>query len=284
MPWGANLWITGFSHQRGEKSADNLCTGRETNFWAKLSRMSIKTLANYRELRAKAAVLGSICVILLLAGCAREEKAPPATTESEETAPVETGDAAGSALFDPSRAVEEAPAVYNVKFETTKGDILIRVTRSWAPNGADRFYNLVKIGYFDDTAFFRVLPGFVAQFGINGNPEVNRIWKNSEIPDDPVKESNRRGSVTFATAGPNTRTTQLFINFADNSSLDSQGFAPIGRVVEGMSVVDSIYSGCGEGPPRGRGPNQGFIQAAGNEYLKKNFPKLDYIKKATIVD
>ncbi|RPI28417.1 MAG: peptidylprolyl isomerase [Acidobacteria bacterium] len=185
--------------------------------------------------------------------------------------------------MDPTRAVEQAPATYNVKFETTKGDILIKVTRSWAPNGADRFYNLVKIGFLDDTGFFRVLPGFMAQFGINGNTEVNRIWKNSEIPDDPVKESNRRGFVTFATAGPNTRTTQLFINFADNSSLDGQGFAPIGKVVEGMSVVDSIYSGYGEGSPQGKGPNQGFIQGGGNQYLKKFFPELDYIKKATIV-
>jgi peptidyl-prolyl cis-trans isomerase A (cyclophilin A) len=221
-----------------------------------------------------------VFVILFSSACSRERTEP---TAQPSTAPAE-GTPANSALFDPTRADEKAPATYNVKFETTKGDILIKVTRSWAPNGADRFYNLVKIGYFDDTAFFRVLPGFMAQFGINGNPEVNRIWKNSQIPDDPVKESNHRGYLTFATAGPDTRTTQLFINFADNSRLDGQGFAPIGKVAQGMSVVDSIYSGYGEGAPQGKGPNQSFIQGGGNDYLKKFFPKVDYIRKASIVE
>ncbi len=238
-------------------------------------------------MKTKASSLVTVFVILLFSACSRERTEPaaqkPAETAAQpSTAPTE-GAAANPALSDPTRADEKAPATYNVKFETTKGNILIKVTRNWAPNGADRFYNLVKIGYLDDTAFFRVLPGFMAQFGINGNPEVNRIWKNSQIPDDPVKESNRRGYLTFATAGPDTRTTQLFINFADNSRLDGQGFAPIGKVVEGMSVVDSIYSGYGEGGPQGKGPNQAFIQGGGNEYLKKFFPKIDYIQKASIV-
>lgn len=240
-------------------------------------------------MKRKAALWISLFGILAFSGCSRDQRREPAAQKQAEpaaepaTAAPETPPA-NPALFDPTKADQKAPATYNVKLETTKGDILIKVTRSWAPNGADRFYNLVRIGYFDDTAFFRVLPGFMAQFGINGNPEVNRIWKNSQIPDDPVKESNRRGYLTFATAGPDTRTTQLFINFADNSRLDGQGFAPIGKVAEGMSVVDSIYSGYGEGSPQGKGPNQGFIQGGGNQYLKKFFPQLDYIKKASIAE
>ncbi len=236
-------------------------------------------------MKTVATLLVTVFVVLLFFACSRERTEPAAQKQEQQAAPAPAEETtANSALFDPTRADEKAPATYNVKFETTRGDILIKVTRNWAPNGADRFYNLVKIGYFDDTAFFRVLPGFMAQFGINGNPEVNRIWKNSQIPDDSVKESNRRGYLTFATAGPDTRTTQLFINFADNSRLDGQGFAPIGKIVQGMSVVDSIYSGYGEGAPQGKGPNQGFIQGGGNVYLKKFFPKVDYIKKASIVE
>ncbi len=239
-------------------------------------------------MKTKASLLAMLFMILFFPACSRQ-RTEPAAQKQEQTAsqPATTsapGTAANPALLDPTRADEKAPATYNVKFETTKGDILIKVTRSWAPNGADRFYNLVKIGYFDDAAFFRVLPGFMAQFGINGNPEVNKIWKNSQIPDDPVKESNRRGYLTFATAGPDTRTTQLFINFADNARLDGQGFAPIGKVVQGMNVVDSIYSGYGEGAPQGKGPNQAFVQGGGNQYLKKFFPKIDYVKKASIVE
>jgi len=238
-------------------------------------------------MKTKAASWITVAGLLLFSACSGERTEPAAQKQEPAASQPSTAPAEGTAnpaLLDPTRADEKAPATYNVKFETTKGDVLIKVTRNWAPNGADRFYNLVKIGYFDDTGFFRVLPGFMAQFGINGNPEVNRIWKNSQIPDDPLKESNRRGYLTFATAGPDTRTTQLFINFADNSRLDGQGFAPIGRIVQGMEVVDSIYSGYGEGAPQGKGPNQGFIQAGGNAYLKKFFPKVDYIKKASVVE
>ncbi|HJT35158.1 MAG TPA: peptidylprolyl isomerase [Pirellulales bacterium] len=187
------------------------------------------------------------------------------------------------ALLDPSLAKEKAPDQFQARFSTTKGDFVIEVTREWAPHAADRFYNLVKIGYFDDSAFFRNIESFMVQFGINGDPAVNEKWNQSNIKDDRVKQSNTRGYVTFAQKPtPNSRTTQLFINFGDNSQLDDQRFAPFGRVVEGMDVVESLYQGYGEGPPRGRGPDQGRIQQEGNDYLKKDFPKLDYIKNATL--
>jgi peptidyl-prolyl cis-trans isomerase A (cyclophilin A) len=227
-----------------------------------------------------------LAVLLLMApGCSRERAEEPAREPAETSVEESTGPEpteGPGALYDPARADLKAPGVFDVRFETTKGDVLLRVHRNWAPMGADRFYNLVKIGYFDDTAFFRVLPGFMAQFGISGDPEVNRIWRKSEIPDDSVRESNRRGYLSFATAGPNTRTTQVFINYGDNSQLDGMGFAPIGRVVDGMNVVDSLFSGYGEGSPQGKGPNQGYIQARGNDYLRQFFPNLDYIKKATV--
>jgi peptidyl-prolyl cis-trans isomerase A (cyclophilin A) len=190
--------------------------------------------------------------------------------------------ALAASLGDPSSLNARAPESYKAKFETSKGAFVIQVTRSWAPNGADRFYNLVKNGFFDDARFFRVIDGFMVQFGISGNPDVSAAWTNATIPDDPVRESNARGTVTFATAGPNTRTTQVFINFNNNSMLNGQGFAPFGKVVSGMNVVDSFYKGYGEGAPRGNGPNQGLLKSQGNAYLLTQFPKLDYIKKATI--
>jgi peptidyl-prolyl cis-trans isomerase A (cyclophilin A) len=185
-------------------------------------------------------------------------------------------------LSDPASLNEKAPAVYKAKFDTSKGTFVVEVHRDWAPNGADRFYNLVKNGYFTDVRFFRVLDGFMAQFGINGEPGVSAVWREANIKDDPVKQSNSRGTITFATAGPNTRTTQVFINFGDNAGLDGQGFSPFGKVVSGMDVVDSLYSGYGEGAPNGHGPQQGVVQSLGNAYLQKAFPKLDYIKTATI--
>lgn len=188
-----------------------------------------------------------------------------------------------AALLKPADANEEAPATYKVKFETDKGDVVFEITRDWAPQGADRFYNLVKLGFFTDVAAFRVIDNFMAQFGIHGHPDVAKAWKQARIKDDPVKESNKRGYLTFATAGPNTRTTQLFINFKDNGNLDKMGFAPFGKVVEGMEIVDSWYKGYGEGQPRGKGPAQGRVQNEGNTYLKKDFPELTYIKKASIL-
>jgi peptidyl-prolyl cis-trans isomerase A (cyclophilin A) len=188
------------------------------------------------------------------------------------------------ALLDPTLAQEQAPESYRVRLTTTKGDVVIEVTREWAPHGADRFFNLVGIGYYNDTAFYRVIDDFMAQFGAHGDPAVTRAWSAARLTDDPIAQRNTRGMVTFAAgAAPNTRTTQIFINYGDNSYLSRHGkFAPIGRVVEGMGVVDTLYSGYGEGAPRGRGPDQARIAREGNAYLKSAFPKLDYIIRATL--
>jgi peptidyl-prolyl cis-trans isomerase A (cyclophilin A) len=185
-------------------------------------------------------------------------------------------------LGNPAALTEQAPATYKARFDTSKGAFAVDVRREWAPVGADRFYNLVKNGFFDDNRFFRVISGFMVQFGINGNPQVSAPWRNAQIKDDPVKQSNKRGFITFATAGPNSRTTQVFVNFGDNARLDAMGFAPFGQVSSGMDVVDQLYSGYGEGAPSGRGPNQGRIQAEGNAYLTKEFSSLDFVRKATI--
>jgi peptidyl-prolyl cis-trans isomerase A (cyclophilin A) len=188
----------------------------------------------------------------------------------------------GEKLRNPAALTAQAPATFRANFDTSKGSFVIEVNREWAPQGADRFYNLVQNGFYDEVRFFRVISGFMVQFGIHGTPAVQAAWRGAQIKDDPVKQSNRRGYVTFATAGPNTRTTQIFINFGDNAGLDKQGFAPFGQVVSGMDVVDKIYSGYGEGAPRGKGPDQGRIQTEGNAYLNKEFPQLDYIKSARI--
>ncbi len=185
-------------------------------------------------------------------------------------------------LANPSSLNERAPATFKVKLDTSKGVVVIEVKRDWAPNGADRFYNLVKNGFYDNARFFRVISGFMVQFGINGDPKLSSVWRTAGIKDDPVTQSNRRGFVTFATAGPDTRTTQVFINFGDNAALDRQGFSPFGQVISGMDVVDKFHAGYGEGAPRGRGPDQGRIQQEGNAYLTRDFANLDYIKKATI--
>jgi peptidyl-prolyl cis-trans isomerase A (cyclophilin A) len=199
---------------------------------------------------------------------------PPATKAPTPAAPA----AAKGNLLAPSTLKAKAPESYKVKFTTTKGDFVVQVTRSWAPIGADRFYNLVRSGFFTDAAFFRVLTGFVAQFGLSAKPEVSKAWFNANLVDDPVKHGNNRGTLTFATAGPNTRTTQFFINFRNNAQLDAQGFAAFGEVVDGMdSVVDKLYAGYGESP------EQGAIQQLGKPYLDKNFPKLDRILSATIM-
>ena len=197
--------------------------------------------------------------------------------------------AAQGKLSDPASLAEKAPATYKAKFDTSKGAFVITVHRDWAPRGADRFYNLVKNGFYDDVRFFRVIDGFMAQIGMNGNAEIQSGWDKARLQDDPVKESNKKGFVSFASAGPNTRTTQFFINLAENARLDKAGacgpgcaFPPFGEVTSGMDIVEQLYSGYGEGAPRGRGPDQGRIRAEGNTYLKKEFPKLDYVKKATI--
>jgi peptidyl-prolyl cis-trans isomerase A (cyclophilin A) len=183
-------------------------------------------------------------------------------------------DSAAVASAEPSTP---APDTFRVAFETTQGPFTVEVIRAWSPRGADRFHELVSAGYFSDIAFFRVLPGFVAQFGMHGDPDVNRRWEDRPIQDDPVAQSNRRGTIVFATAGPNTRRNQFFINFADNARLDAMGFSPFGRVVEGMSVVDSIHAGYREIPDQAR------IGSEGNAYLKRQFPELDYITSARVV-
>jgi cyclophilin family peptidyl-prolyl cis-trans isomerase len=177
----------------------------------------------------------------------------------------------------------KAPGVFRVRFRTTKGDFIIEARRDWAPRGADRFYNLVRAGFFDDSRFFRVRAGFIAQFGIPGDPRVAAMWKDQTIPDDSVRQSNSRGTISYAMTGPGARTTQLFINLTDNSRLDGEGFAPIGKVVEGIQVVDSLYAGYGEEAGGGmRGGKQGKIFSGGSAYLDREFPKLDKLLKATI--
>ncbi len=190
---------------------------------------------------------------------------------------------AAHSLLRPSSLHDKAPEVFKAKFATTQGDFVVEVRRDWSPYGADRFYNLVKYGFYTNASFFRVISGFMVQFGISARPVVARAWASATIPDDPVKQSNLRGNVTFATAGPKTRTTQVFINYGDNSRLDGDGFSPFGRVVEGMEVVDKLYSGYGEGAPSGNGPSQDMLTKEGKPYLDKNFPKLDSIKSASIM-
>lgn len=223
---------------------------------------------NYRK---PASVLLALSALQLIP-VACKEKAPPAPPPANAVA------TATARPADPA-----SPDSFRVKFETTKGNFTVEVVRAWAPKGADRFYRLVNEGYFKNVRFFRVLPGFMAQFGLSGDPALNAKFDTMRIADDPVTQSNKRGMLTFATAGPNTRSNQFFINYADNASLDVQGFSPIGRVIDGMKVVDAMYSGYGEGAPNGSGPSQDSITQEGNKYLQRAFPKLDYIKSATIV-
>ncbi len=221
---------------------------------------------------------------LVLAADAPKKDAPAsapakAAAEKKEAAPA----ASKAKLSDPASLNEKAPETFDAKFETTKGNFTIHVTRAWSPLGADRFYNLVKNGWYDGVKFFRVIPGFMVQFGINGDPALNKVWQEARFADDPVVQGNKRGFVTFAKCGaPNCRTTQIFINFKDNTGLDGQGFSAFGQVTEGMDAVDRINSQYGEGAPSGRGPAQGRIQAEGNAYLEKDFPALDGVKKAYI--
>jgi len=235
----------------------------------------------YFPMRMKRLLFALSVSLSISAACRAADEVKPGD-KKPVSAPVSASAASGD-FADPSKLTAKAPESFKAKFETTKGAFTIEVTRSLAPNGADRFYNLVKSGYFKDIAFFRVIPGFMAQFGIHGDPAVSAAWREARITDDPVKGSNTRGAVTFAMAGPNTRTTQLFINFGDNARLDQMGFPPFGKVVDGMDVVDKINGEYGEGAPRGGGPDQRGVQSKGNAYLKDSFPNLDYIKSATIL-
>lgn len=218
-----------------------------------------------------------LCAFSLLAASVAA-RADDAKTNAPSPATASPG------FADPSKLTDQAPDTFKAQFDTTKGKFTIEVTRSLSPNGADRFYNLVRSGYFSNVAFFRVVPGFMCQFGMHGDPAVTAKWAGAKIADDPVKGSNTRGTITFAMAGPNTRSTQFFINFSDNSRLDGMGFSPFGKVAEGMDVVDKIDGEYGDMPQQGgHGPNPARIAAEGNTYLKKNFPNLDYIKSASIV-
>ncbi len=191
-----------------------------------------------------------------------------------------------ASLLDPKKPELNlpAPAEFAVKLETSKGDIVLKVTRAWAPKGADRFFNLVKNGYYDETRFYRVLPKYIAQFGIHGDPATAAAWKAAPIGDDPVVQKNLRGTLVFAKGGPDTRTTNLFFNLKDNAALDRSGFAPFAAVTEGLEVMDQLHAGYGDGAPKGRGPGQAKIYDLGNAWLKKDFKDLDFIKTARIVD
>jgi peptidyl-prolyl cis-trans isomerase A (cyclophilin A) len=187
-------------------------------------------------------------------------------------------------LMNPAALKAKAPDDFKAQFTTTKGDFVVEVHRDWAPNGADRFYVLVKNGFYDGAEFFRVIPNFMVQFGISGNPKIAAAWAHANLRDDPVKQGNKRGRITYAMAGPNTRTSQVFINFRDNSNLDSQGFAAFGEVTEGMDVVDKLYGGYGDMQEMGgHGPSPSKIESEGNAYLDKNFSQLDKIKTAKIL-
>jgi peptidyl-prolyl cis-trans isomerase A (cyclophilin A) len=190
-----------------------------------------------------------------------------------------SGQADLAKLKDPAALTEKAPDTFKANFETSKGLVVIEAHRDWSPIGADRFYNLVKNGFYDGCRFFRVLDGFMAQVGMNGDPNIQRVWGGANIKDDPVTKSNTRGFVSFAKTGaPDSRSTQFFVNFANNNGLDKQGFSPFGEVTTGMKVVDDLYNGYG----RNNVPNQGQISAEGNAYLNREYPRLDFIKSATI--
>jgi peptidyl-prolyl cis-trans isomerase A (cyclophilin A) len=204
-------------------------------------------------------------LLLSVAGCSRPGGAS-SDAKKEATAP---------------QRVEKTPDVFKLNLDTSKGVIVIEVHKDWAPIGVDHLFELVKTGYYDGNRFFRVTQRY-AQFGINGDPKLNGLWSNAFLPDDPVKQSNVKGSVAFAHLGPNNRTTQLFFNLKDNKDLDKGGFAPIGKVISGMEVVERLYSSYGDMPPRGQGPDPSKIETQGNPYLESHFPRLDYVRKATI--
>lgn len=215
---------------------------------------------------------------------AEGEAAASEEAKAEGEAAEENKPAYSQAMLNPDKANLKAPAKYTVRLKTTRGDVLIDVTRDWAPLAADRFYNLVKMGFFTDVAFFRVIAGFMAQAGVHGDPKINEIWGHRSFKDEAPKQSNTRGMVSFAAAGKDSRATQFFINFADNSRLDHyppSGFVPFGKVRR-MTAMNRIYAGYGEGAPMGRGPDQTRLNKEGNAYLAAEFPQLDYIKEAVI--
>jgi peptidyl-prolyl cis-trans isomerase A (cyclophilin A) len=254
-------------------------------FFGKIRRLQNK---RFIEGKMKKTAFTLLAASLALASCAWAQ-APAATAKpaTPKSGASKTGSGAhpasaaprfDRALLKPALLKQKAPETYQVKFATTRGDFTVTVTRAWAPLGADRFYNLVKHGFYDNASFFRVVPNFVVQFGISANPAVSKAWKTADIQDDPVVQSNKKGYVTFATAGPNTRTTQVFINLKDNGALDHQGFAPFAQVTDGMRVVEMFYDQYDS-----TGIDQDQIEKLGKPYLDKGWPKLDSIKTATVV-
>lgn len=215
----------------------------------------------------KTAVMAAALLAAVFAGCTSGPKEEKAAEKAESREPV------------------KVPETYQVRFETTKGDFVVEVNREWAPRGADRFHELVRTGFYDGARFYRVRPKFIVQFGISTNPEMNELWRQLKMPDDPVKQPNRRGYLSFAHQGPATRTTQVFINLGNNSAqLDSQKFAPFARVTEGMEVVDKMYAGYGEVQGLGGGgPDTVKMEQLGEEYIERSYSRLDQIKKATIL-
>jgi peptidyl-prolyl cis-trans isomerase A (cyclophilin A) len=228
-------------------------------------------------MRHKILILAVVSVLFAAMAQAQTPAKPPV-----KKAPA-SASAYDPALLHPEALRAKAPAEYDVHFVTTAGEFNVKVTRAWAPLGADRFYNLVRHHFFDGAHFFRVLPGFMAQFGLSAYPPVSAAWQNANLKDDPAVQSNHRGFISFAMAGPNTRTTQVFINTGNNERLDQSGFSAFGMVTDGMEVVDKLYNGYGEGAPDGHGPSQDLIGTRGRAYLEKGFPKLDSIKTATLV-
>lgn len=236
----------------------------------------------------KALAAGLLCATFGALSLAAQAPSSPANTPPagapSQGAPAPKPGTYQAALLHPETLNEKAPDEFDVKFVTTAGDFTVKVTRAWAPNGADRFYNLVRHHFYDGSAFFRVVKGFMAQFGWSAYPPVNVAWIKANIKDDRVKQSNHRGYITFAMSSePNSRSTQVFINLVDNPSLDRSGFAPFGQVTEGMENVDKIYSGYGESEPDGNDPRQSDVAGRGHFYLEKNYPKLDVVRSATLV-
>lgn len=219
-------------------------------------------------MRRRCGILWIAPAVLALIGCSSSDETKKEEPKKEAAAPPKQ---------------EQAPDVFKINLDTSKGPVVIEIHRDWAPIGADHLYSLVKLGFYDGDYFFRYVRNFIVQFGINGDPKTNNAWRNVNLPDDPVKQSNVKGTLTYATAGPRTRSTQLFINLKNNQALDKDGFAPLGKVVGGMDVVESLYSSYGDMPGMGgQGPDSAKIEAQGNEYLTSHFPRLDFIKKATI--
>lgn len=233
------------------------------------------------------------CLVCALAACGASPDPEPRPISEEEDQPVKASPVTASRpsedaalLKTPDHEVFKAPAPekFRAVFETTAGSFEVEVIRAWSPHGADRFYHLARLGYYDDIRVFRMVRGFVAQFGMSGDPALTQVWGKRGMPDDKVRQSNARGMLTYAkTSMPNSRSTQLFINLRNNRQLDGMGFAPFARVIRGMEVVDKFHAGYGDGPPTGSGPDQGQIQQRGNTYLDADFPKLSKILSVRVV-